>query len=87
MYYIICKNVIGITAMKTMSVSIDDRIYSALKRAAGPRGMSRFIADAVKERLALADKKLVAEYREAALDADRLAAEKDWETTDVDGWD
>lgn len=73
--------------MKVMSVCIDDEIYSTLKRVAGPRGMSRFIAGAVKERLEVEDKKLVNEYREAAKDADRRKVEQDWNAADADGWD
>ena len=72
--------------MRTMSVSMDEELYRSLKRAAGNRGMSRFIAEAVRERLRDTEKRLRDEYSEAENDLDRQEIVKDWDAVDTEGW-
>jgi metal-responsive CopG/Arc/MetJ family transcriptional regulator len=69
-----------------MSVSMDEELYRSLKRAAGNRGMSRFIAEAVRERLRDTEKRLRDEYSEAENDLDRQEIVKDWDAVDTEGW-
>ena len=65
---------------------MDEELYRSLKRAAGNRGMSRFIAEAVRERLRDTEKRLRDEYSEAENDLDRQEIVKDWDAVDTEGW-
>ncbi|MBI5816486.1 MAG: hypothetical protein HZB29_12845 [Nitrospinae bacterium] len=73
--------------MKTMSVSIDEGLYKQLKQAAGQRGMSGFITEAVREKLGGKQKSLLDEYKAASRDHKRKAVEKDWAAIETEGWD
>lgn len=73
--------------MKTMSVSIEEDLYHSLKAAAGPRGMSRFIAAAVREKLRETQDSLYDEYRKASRDRERQAEIGDWAAVDGEAWD
>ena len=72
--------------MRIMSVTIEERLYRLLKKAAGPRGMSRYIGRALEEKLLPTREALYQEYFEASQDADRQKAVSDWEATETEGW-
>ena len=72
--------------MKTISVSIDEGLYRVLKFAAGPRGMSRFIANAVREKLAESQDSLYQSYREASGDRQRVQEVAEWDGIDGESW-
>jgi metal-responsive CopG/Arc/MetJ family transcriptional regulator len=72
--------------MKIMSVSIDEGLYRRLKIAAGNRGMSRFIAEAVREKLRDSESRLIEEYRTAQNDPDRQQIVEDWDAIEAEGW-
>jgi hypothetical protein len=69
-----------------MSITVDEDLYRDLKRTAGPRGMSKFIADSVRRRLRSAQTSLYEEYLDASKDKDRQQVIEDWETTETEGW-
>jgi metal-responsive CopG/Arc/MetJ family transcriptional regulator len=69
-----------------MSVNIDDDLYRRLKRAAGNRGMSRYIAEAVRERLRGSESQLHEEYQAAAVDPERQRIAQDWGAIETEGW-
>ena len=73
--------------MKTMSVSIDEELYRSLKASAGPRGMSRFIAEAVQAKLSAQRDTLHEAYLEAARDQKRESEAAEWSATETEGWD
>lgn len=73
-------------AMRTMSITIDEPLYRALKRTAGPRGMSRFIAEALREKLRGSRQLLYREYQMASQDEDRREALGDWDALETEGW-
>ena len=72
--------------MKTMSVSIDDQLYHRVKQAAGPRGMSRFISEAVQAKLCSTENDLRKEYAAAERDRSRRKELADWDGVDGEGW-
>ena len=72
--------------MQTMSITIDEKLYSRLKRTAGQRGMSRFIAEAVREKLRSSEDELYKEYLAAQRDNERRQVLDDWNTLETEGW-
>ena len=68
---------------RTMSVSIDETLYHQLKRNAGPRAMSRFIAEALREKLHGGSYHLRREYVAAGKDKARREALRDWDSLDT----
>ena len=72
--------------MRTMSITIDERLYRMLKRTAGPRGMSRFISRAVRGQLRGSRAKLYEEYLAASEDPDRGKTLADWDAVETEGW-
>lgn len=72
--------------MRTMSITIDEQLYATLKKVAGPRGMSRFIAEALRERLHSSQDQLYEEYLEAKDDWDREGILADWDGIATEAW-
>ena len=72
--------------MRTISVTIDEPLYRRLKRTAGPRGMSRFIAEAVLEKLDASREDLYREYQMAAQDPGRREILADWHALETESW-
>ena len=72
--------------MKTMSITIDEQLYSLLKRTAGPRGMSQFISRVLREKLRSTQKSLYREYLAAKEDRDRQKVLSDWDALENEGW-
>jgi hypothetical protein len=71
---------------KTMSITVDREIYRLLKQVAGPRGMSRFISEALRDRLSSKKKALYKEYLAASKDRRREKVLRDWDAFGTD-WD
>lgn len=68
---------------KKLTISIDDEIYAALYRNVGPGKISRFIADAIRPRLKLANS--VREgYRRMGKDAGWMKDAGEWVDSFVD---
>jgi hypothetical protein len=72
--------------MRTMSITIDERLYRVLKKTAGPRGMSQFIAQALQEKLRLSRETLRREYRAAEEDEGRKEELSDWDAVGTESW-
>jgi hypothetical protein len=72
--------------MRTMSVTIEEQLYHLLKKTAGPRGMSKFIAQALKDRLDSSQHTLYQEYLAASTDPDRQEVLRDWDGIDTESW-
>ncbi len=71
------------------TVYLDDDLNQRLRRLIPPRGLNRFINDAVAEKVrALEEQRIIAEMREGYIatreDRDELAQE--WEAVDLEGW-
>ena len=65
---------------------MEEELYRRLKMAAGSRGMSRFIAEAVREKLRDSESRLREEYQAAENDPGRQEIVKDWDAIETEGW-
>jgi metal-responsive CopG/Arc/MetJ family transcriptional regulator len=72
--------------MRTMSVTIDDKLYERLKRTVPLRQVSKFVTKAIEEELTKTTNHLHEAYLEAAQDTDREKAIKEWENLDREFW-
>ena len=72
--------------MRTLSITIDEWLYRVLKKTAGPHRMSRFIAQALQEKLRLSREMLRREYRAADEDESRMEELSDWGAVGTAGW-
>lgn len=61
---------------KRLTISLDTEIYESLRRAAGPRGISRFIEELIRSHVVPVD--LYAAYAEMALEETREAEAEIW---------
>jgi len=73
--------------MRTLSITISDELYNALKHTASPRQMSKFVSEAVKEKLRTKNEELYLAYLEASLDQEREEELKEWDTLSLEGWE
>lgn len=64
---------------------MDEQLYRQLKRVAGPRGMSRFIAEAVREKLGSKGDQLYEEYLAAQDEPERQEILEDWDAIETEG--
>jgi predicted CopG family antitoxin len=69
-----------------LNITIDEDVYRRLKRDLPPKGISRFINDALRARLRPSRAELDAAYRAAAREKWRSSEARDWTATDVEGW-
>lgn len=69
-----------------MSVTLDEDLYGKLRKAAGPRGVRRFVEQTLRERLRPPRQALSREYLAASRDPDRLEVLKDWDALETEGW-
>jgi hypothetical protein len=69
-----------------VSVSLDEDLYGKLRKAAGPRGVRRFVEQTLHERLSPRQQALYREYLAASRDPDRLEVLKDWDALETEGW-
>jgi hypothetical protein len=75
--------------MVRTTLYLDDDLNERLRRLVPPRGLNRFINDAVAEKIrALEEQRIVAEMREGyvATRADRDELASDWESVELEGW-
>lgn len=73
--------------MRTLSVTISDELYTNLKRAVSSQKISKFVSEAVSEKLTKKEEALYQSYLEASKDADREKEIKDWESLSIESWD
>jgi hypothetical protein len=75
--------------MVRTTLYLDDDLNERLRRLVPPRGLNRFINDAVAEKIrALEEQRIVAEMREGyvATRADRDELASSWESVELEGW-
>jgi predicted CopG family antitoxin len=65
--------------MKTLSITMNDDLYSDLKDAIAPGQISKFVSDAIKSRLEKQREALMQAYKEASEDEAREAELEDWD--------
>jgi hypothetical protein len=69
-----------------LNITIDEDVHARLKRELPPKGISRFINEAVRARLRPSREVLDAAYRAASRERWRKPDSRDWAATDVEGW-
>jgi len=73
--------------MRTLSITISDELYNALKHTASSRQISKFVSEAVQEKLCKTNEELYLAYLEASLDQEREEELKEWESLSLEGWE
>ena len=71
-----------------LNITLPKELVNAMNRMTEPRKRSRFIADAVRQKIELKEemeKLLEQDYRAAAKES--LALTKEFESADLEGWD
>lgn len=69
-----------------LNVTMEEELYRRLKKEIPPRGISAFIAEAVRARLQPSRKALDAGYRAASREKWRRQVTDDWAPTETEGW-
>jgi len=69
-----------------LNITMDDDLYRRLKEELPPKGISAFIGEAVKARLAPSKKVLDAAYKSASTEGWRRMLNRSWKATDGEGW-
>jgi hypothetical protein len=69
-----------------LNITIDEDVHRRLKRQLPPKGISRFINDAVRARLRPGREELDKSYQAARREAWRQREADDWNATDVEDW-
>ncbi len=72
--------------MRTLSITMQEELYYRLKRLVPQRQVSKFVTQAVEEKLDEKREELYNSYREAYQDQDREAEIKVWSAVDVETW-
>ena len=73
--------------MRTISITISDDLYYSLKHSVSSRGISKFVSEAVKEKLSQKEDALYQAYLEGSKDEEREKELKEWDVLNVEGWD
>lgn len=69
-----------------LNITIDEDVYERLKSELPPKGISRFISDAVRARLRPGRAELDRAYQAAARERWRKAESDDWGAIDTEDW-
>ncbi len=72
--------------MRTLSVTISDRLYDNLKHTVSSRQISKFVCQAVEEKLNQKRDVLYQAYMDASQDPERLQELKIWGDLDTEDW-
>lgn len=75
------------TKMRTLSVTISDDLYNCLKHAVASQKISKFVSEAVTEKLNKKREDLYQAYLEASQDPEREKDLKDWDTISIEAWE
>ncbi len=69
-----------------LNITIDEAVHERLKRDLPPRGISRFINDAIRARLRPSREQLDTAYRATAREKWRRVEARDWAAIEVQDW-
>lgn len=70
--------------MRTLSITIDEKLYDRLKQAVPTRGISAFVGEAVTAHLSQKEDTLYQAYQEACNDHARTIEMKEWDALEGD---
>ncbi len=69
-----------------LNITMDRELYKRLKKELPRKGISSFIADAVRARLFPDKRVLDAAYKAASREIWRRKVDRDWRATEMEGW-
>lgn len=69
-----------------LNITMDETLYRRLKDSCPPKGISRFISEAVRARLHPSETALEAGYRSASREAWRRDFTDAWQVTETEDW-
>lgn len=69
-----------------LNITMDEKLYRRLKEELPPKGISAFIGEAVKAKLAPDRQALDAAYKAASRERWRRGLSGDWKATEGEGW-
>jgi len=69
-----------------LNITMDEAVYTRLKKAVRPKRISAFINEAVRAKLRPDRQTLDAAYKAASKERWRGRLEGEWARTDVEGW-
>lgn len=69
-----------------LNITMDEDIYTRLKKEVPPKKLSSFISSAVRAKLHLDTKTLDAAYRAAKKERWRTELQEEWKRTEGEGW-
>jgi hypothetical protein len=69
-----------------LNITIDEDVHRRLKRELPPKGISRFINDAIRARLRPSRAALAEAYKAAAREPWRQNEHRDWQVTETEDW-
>ncbi len=72
--------------MRTLSVTVSDALYDNLKHAVSSRKISKFVSEAVEEKLNRKTEALRQAYVEASHDSQRVSELKIWDAINHEDW-
>jgi predicted CopG family antitoxin len=72
--------------MRTICITINDELYLNLKHSVSSRQMSKFVCEAVREKLTK-EEELYQAYLEASQDEEIEKELKEWDAIAFEGWE
>lgn len=72
--------------MRTLSVTINDDLYDILKHSIPARKISKFVCEALADKLEQKNQTLYQAYLEASQDQDREGELQDWDQVSLELW-
>lgn len=69
-----------------LNITVDDDVHKRLKDELPPKGISRFINEAVRARLRPGRDELDRAYQAATKERWRQSEADEWSALDIDGW-
>lgn len=73
--------------MRTLSITMSDDLYDSLKHTVASRKISKFVSEAVAEKLNKKREILYQAYLEASHDVEREKELNDWDLISVEAWE
>ncbi|MEQ9116395.1 MAG: hypothetical protein RLN62_06330 [Rickettsiales bacterium] len=71
--------------MKTISITVDENLYYSLKKQVPAGKLSKYVSDAIKNKISANQENLALAYKEANQDKERNKTIEDWKSIDAEG--
>lgn len=73
--------------MRTLSITIEDKLYNSLKQNIPSRQISKFVSEALSDKLEQEHDKLYKAYLEASRDTERENSLSEWDALSLEAWE